>query len=196
MNLALFDFDGTITKKDSFLDFLKYSFPAGQVWRSTFALLHWLAGYKIGLVSVNRAKEKVLIRFFKGLPAEQLEQMGEKYALEALPRIIRKSSLAKIEEHIQNGDQVVIVTASVTQYVKPFASKLGVSLLSTEMEVRNGILTGKLEGKNCRGAEKARRIKAAYNLSEYASIYAYGDTKGDREMLSLANFPFMKHFGH
>lgn len=194
MNLALFDFDGTITRKDSFLGFLKHSFPPSAIWRGIIALSPWLAGYKLGFVSPGSLKEKVMTRFFRGSPVAELERMGEKYAAEALPHNIRNSAIEKINEHITTGDRVVIVSASVEHYIEPFASGLGVDLIATGLELRDGLLTGKLSGPNCRGPEKVRRIKEAYDLEEFSSIYAYGDSAGDREMLALADYRFYKHF--
>jgi phosphoserine phosphatase len=69
-----------------------------------------------------------------------------------------------------------------------------VSLISTRLETNNGKLTGRIEGKNCRGIEKVRRIKMQYKLDEYDEIYAYGDTKGDKPMLGLATIAFYKPF--
>jgi len=153
-----------------------------------------LAGYKVGLVAGERMKEKVLTRFFKGLSPETLEQMGEKYVREALWGIIRESAVEKIREHQGKGDEVVIVTASIAQYVKPLAFELGVGLIATELEVRDGLLTGRLSGVNCSGPEKVRRIREAFDLEKFSSIYAYGDSPNDREMLAIAGFPFMKYF--
>jgi len=194
MNLALFDFDGTITRKDSLLDFLKFTFGMGAVLRGIFSMALPLAGYKVGLVAGERMKEKVLTRFFKGLSPETLEQMGEKYVREALWGIIRESAVEKIREHQGKGDEVVIVTASIAQYVKPLAFELGVGLIATELEVRDGLLTGRLSGVNCSGPEKVRRIREAFDLEKFSSIYAYGDSPNDREMLAIAGFPFMKYF--
>ena len=194
MNLALFDFDGTITKKDSLPDFLRFTFPLAVLVRGIGSQVFWLAGYKAGFVSTQHAKEKLLSRFFRNLSEEKFKTFGETYAHEGLPRIIRKSALAKIREHLQNGDRVVVVSASVAQVVGPFAREIGVEFLSTVMEVRDGLLTGKFLGDNCTGAEKVRRIKEAYDLQEYTALYAYGDSAGDREMLSLANFQFVDQF--
>jgi phosphatidylglycerophosphatase C len=62
------------------------------------------------------------------------------------------------------------------------------------LEVKNGVVTGKIDGKNCNGKEKAKRIKQAINLNEYDSIYAYGDSAGDKQMLALATYTYYKNF--
>ena len=88
----------------------------------------------------------------------------------------------------------MIVSDSATQWLKAWADALNVELIGTELEIKNEKVTGKLASTNCFGIEKANRINAAINLSEYAEIYAYSDSSGDREMLALATKPFFKGF--
>ena len=67
-------------------------------------------------------------------------------------------------------------------------------LLATLLETENGIVTGKLSGKNCYGPEKVARIKSEFRLEEYDNIYAYGDSSGDTEMLAIATKPYYRKF--
>ena len=73
------------------------------------------------------------------------------------------------------------------EWIEPWASKYGAQVVGTELEAVSGTLTGRLNGANCRGGEKARRIAALVDLKSYDKIYAYGNSSGDREMLLLAD---------
>ena len=99
----------------------------------------------------------------------------------------KQSALQRIQWHKENNHTVVLVSASFEEYLRPLCEKWQIELLATTMEIHNGIMTGKFSQPNCYGIQKEKRIKAVYNLNDYESIYAYGDTRGDKEMLALAS---------
>ena len=82
---------------------------------------------------------------------------------------------------------MVIVSASLDVYLDPWCEAIGVERICTELDVRNGRLTGRYRQGDCSGQAKVRRIREQYDLSQYSVIYAYGDTSEDREMLELAH---------
>lgn len=86
------------------------------------------------------------------------------------------------------------MSASPENWISPWAQKMQVELIATQLEVQNGSITGKIAGKNCHGQEKVSRIKSKYSLADYAEIAAYGDTKGDLAMLALAHRAVYKPF--
>jgi HAD superfamily hydrolase (TIGR01490 family) len=192
--IAFFDFDGTITTRDTLLEFIKFKkgsfgFLAGFVLKSP-----WLVAYKLGIISNQSAKEKVLEFFFKGTPVESFGDYCRDFAREALPKLMRPKALEEIKRLQQNGLVVVVVSASPENWIRQWASDCGVQLLASRLEVKEGRITGKIMGKNCHGAEKVRRITEVYNLSEYEVVAAYGDTNGDKPMLQLAASGFFKPF--
>ena len=87
-----------------------------------------------------------------------------------------------------------VVTASAENWVIPYFNKMGIKVLGTRLQIINNKITGKIVGENCRGLEKVARIKSAYDLSNFAIIAAYGDTSGDKEMLSIATKKYYRHF--
>ncbi|HYJ38919.1 MAG TPA: HAD-IB family phosphatase, partial [Chitinophagaceae bacterium] len=111
-----------------------------------------------------------------------------------LPTIERQKALKEIKTLQEKGTEVVIISASPENWLLPWCKQVDASLISTKLESKNGKLTGRIEGKNCRGKEKVKRILASYNLQEYDEVYAYGDTKGDKPMLGLATFAFYQPF--
>lgn len=193
-SLALFDFDGTLTRKDSLTHVLKVIFPAWRFWFGWIIMIPVIIVWKLNLITNHRAKELVLIHFFKGMSEPQFIQSAKSYSLEKIPEILRPDAMEKLNWHVKQGHDIWVVTASIDLWLKPWTDSLGINLISTTMEVKNGKMTGKLSTPNNFGPEKARRIREAIDLSRYKEIYAYGDTEGDREMLGLATFPNYRVF--
>nr|WKN36694.1 HAD-IB family hydrolase [Tunicatimonas sp. TK19036] len=192
--IAFFDFDGTITNRDSFLDFIKFdqgkaSFYWGFVW-----LLPSLIAYKLKLIPNWRAKEKVLTYFFKNTSLAEFQQRCDQYAKERLPHIIRAKALRAIKKHQAQGHDVYLVSASPENWLEAWCHRKGIRLIATRLEVVNERITGKLCGKNCYGPEKAARIQQEIMLTDYHNIYSYGDSRGDKEMLALADFSYYRPF--
>lgn len=192
--IAFFDFDGTITTKDTLLEFIKYckgtsAFYAGFLVNSPFLL-----AYKLKIISNQAAKEKVLQYFFNTTPVDEFRNSCQKFATEIIPGLIRPGAIEEIKKLQQKGQTVVIVSASPENWISPWSEKLKVDLIATQLEIQNGLLTGRILGKNCHGAEKVNRINNKYSLGDYTEIAAYGDTKGDLPMLALAQHSFYKPF--
>jgi len=188
MIYAFFDFDGTITNKDSFIDFLKYSNSFYKFWFYFILLSPVLVLFKLRIISNERAKQVVLSMFFKGEREEEFLEKTKTYSLEKMPKIVKENALKKIKWHKEQGHTVVIVSASLKCWLKPWCEKNNLELITTELEIKQGILTGHLKTKNCFGEEKVKRIKQQYTINKNDTIYAYGDSAGDREMLDLANY--------
>ena len=192
--IAFFDFDGTITTKDTLLEFIKFSkgnlpFYTGFLLRSPY-----LVAYKLKIISNQAAKQKVLQYFFGNTTIEQFQQYCSSFAKTILPGLIRPAALEEIARHKANGITVVIVSASPENWISEWTRSLGIELIATRLVASNGKITGLIEGKNCHGEEKVRRIREQYNLGDYEAVYAYGDTSGDKPMLGLAKHAYYKPF--
>lgn len=191
MNIAFFDFDGTITSRDSLPDFIIYATGYLNFLVGLVILSPILMGFKLNLISNWQAKESALRHFFRDWEIEKFRESASRYARERLPRIIRDTALKQISWHQSRGDQVVVVTAAIDLWLKDWCDAHGLDLIATQLEVINGKLTGRLGSKNCYGPEKVRRIKEKYNLEEFSRIYAYGNGPGDEEMLALADCAYV-----
>lgn len=192
--LALFDFDGTLTTKDSLGDFILFAFGKPKTLIGGILLSPTLAGYALGLMDNSTAKQQVLKYFFSGISVEKMQELGERYAKQRLPKILRPAGVEKLKWHQQQGHQIVIVSASTEYWLKPWTDSMGFDVLATQLEVKDQKLTGCYAGVNCHGEEKVRRVKAEYDLGQFDEIYAYGDTSGDKPMLALADHAFYKPF--
>lgn len=192
--IAFFDFDGTITTKDTLLEIIKYRHGKAKFYLGFLLHSPWLVLMKLGIISNQTAKEKVLKLFFGNMTTEQFRVFCEQFAAEMIPGLIRPKALKEIDKLKQAGADVVIVSASPENWLQPWCAALNVSLMATRLEVVNDKLTGKIKGNNCHGEEKVRRIKEVYDLANYNDVYCYGDTSGDKPMLALASHPFYQPF--
>ena len=192
--LALFDFDGTLTTKDSLGDFILFAFGKPKTVIGGILLSPTLAGYALGLMDNGTAKQQVLKYFFGGMSVEIMRELGQQYAKQRLPKILRPAGLEKLKWHQQQGHKIVIVSASTEYWLKPWTDSMGFDLLATQLDTKDQKLTGCYAGENCHGEEKVRRIKSVYDLNQFDEIYAYGDTSGDKPMLALAHHGFYKPF--
>lgn len=203
--IAFFDFDGTITTKDTLLEFIKHSKGTARFYLGFILTSPWLIAYKIKLISNQTAKEKVLRFFFKHTPLDRFERQCESFSRDILPTLIRPKALKEIAKLKEAGASVVIVSASPENWIRAWTKIIDASLLATRLETAPAPpnpgtsnapprLTGKIVEKNCHGEEKVRRIKEAYILEDYHEIYTYGDTGGDRPMLKLGTASFYKPF--
>jgi len=187
MILAIFDFDKTITSKDSLIDFLYHAmgplrFFMGALYLSPLLILH-----KSGFIRNDKTKEKVLSYFFKGLEKEKFQNLATVYSQKDLPAIVRSSALEKIRWHQAQGHKIVIVSASLDNYLLGWCQGIKADLLATSLEFKDGRFTGKLATPNCYGPEKVRRLQERYDLKKFDHIYAYGDSPSDLVLKSIAN---------
>jgi HAD superfamily hydrolase (TIGR01490 family) len=192
--IAFFDFDGTITTKDTLLEFIRFTkggfnFLIGFLLNSPYLL-----AYKLKIISNQSAKEKILQYFFKGMPVERFKHQCNLFSQKVLPGLIRPKAIEEIKKLQSQGYEVVIVSASPEQWIYQWAKEMNAHLIASCMESVDKKVTGKLVGKNCHGDEKVKRILEQHVLEEYTVIHAYGDTKGDLPMLQLATSKFYKPF--
>ena len=194
MKLALFDFDGTITTDDSLIKFIRFSRGDSKFLVGMVILSPMLIVYKLKLIPNYRAKEYMLSHFFKDMSEEKFMQLTREYSLNHIDSVVRPKAMQKIAWHKEQGHEIVIVSASIECWLKPWCDKNNLNLIGTKMQMQNAKVTGLFASKNCHGVEKVNRIKELYHLNEYDYIYAYGDSSGDKELLELADEKFYKPF--
>lgn len=188
--IAFFDFDGTLTRYDSMLQFAR--FAVGNV-RTIMAFVRTvpdIVKWKLGSISNSDAKERLFGRLYRGMNADVFREKGRLFAADVE---LRPDVVAILKQHISAGTEVFVVSASISDWVAPVAEAFGIgrnNILATEAEVgTDGLLTGRFAMPNCHGAEKVRRIRAALPDIDNCEIWAYGDSSGDDAMLALANHP-------
>ena len=191
--LAIFDFDGTITRRDTFLLFLVFCFGWVKVCRIGIRCIPVLLGYKLKLIPNSKAKETIFGRFFKKTGFEDFNEFCRRFSLGNISPVIKVSALEKIFRHKDRGDKIIIISASIENWIRPWADSFGIDhVIGTTIETEDGLLTGKFKSPNCCGEEKVERFIRAYGDTDQYHISAYGDSRGDKELLSIADEPFYK----
>lgn len=193
--VAVFDFDGTISKGDSLAAFLREARGVTRYYVGLVILAPRYLQYALGLISDGRAKEIVLTHFLKGYHEERLRAVAEKFASAELPRHVRRAALERLHWHRRQKHRTILISGSPVLYLRPWAKAVGFDDVSaTELAVEQGKITGRILGRNCIGPEKVKRlVQLLGDLSRY-SIYAYGDSHGDKELLARANHPYYRPF--
>jgi phosphatidylglycerophosphatase C len=191
--VAAFDFDGTITTSDSFRAFMLDAAGGARFALAVLRCLPWLAGIAPGWADRGRTKARFLYAALGPVRREALEAAAQRFVDTRLPELLRPEMLARIREHQALGHEVVLVSASPSVYLRKWAPTVGIgTVLSSELAWRDGVYTGRLAGRNCWGPEKVERLRAWWGERQPATLYAYGDSRGDREMAELANHAWIR----
>ncbi len=193
--IAAFDFDGTLTTRDTLFSFTCWRRRRAEVVADLLKTLPLLALYSARLVGNDSHKMALFARAFQGMPADAFERRARDFARSEIPGMIRAEALERVRFHQQRGDRVVIVSASPTDWIVPWAVSEGVTeVIGNPAEVTAGRVTGRLAGVNCYGPEKVRRLLALNPERESYTLFAYGDGRGDRELLAAADHPYYRCF--
>ena len=185
-DLALFDFDGTLTARETFPDFMRYVVARPRLIVGGVLLAPVVFGYRRGWVAGNPTRASIVQVGLRGVDAVCLRAQGEAFARNVLPGVLRPEAMARLAWHRDRGDRVVVVSGGLDVYLAPWCATQGVELLCSVLAERNGRITG-YAGAQCVGEEKVRRVCALCDPQAYAAIHAYGDTHEDNAMLAMAH---------
>lgn len=200
--VACFDFDGTLTTRDTLLEFIRYARGTWSLFWGFLLYSPLLVLMKLRLYPNYRAKQRIFSYYFRGMTIEAFDSLCQRFARDNRERLLRPEGIATLRQALADGAQVLIVSASIDNWVRPFfagtvlpLSSGSITVLGTQVEVRDRLLTGRFLTKNCYGAEKVHRIEAVLTEPrENYHIVAYGDSRGDKEMLEYADEKHYKPF--
>ena len=193
--VAVFDVDGTLLWGGClWLAARRSKGPVGQLL-ATLACLPWLIGWQLRLVSTGRFKQQTIAAFGVCEAVNRADATGRAdWLLAELRADLRPQALQRLRWHQQRGDRVLLCSASPRLLLQPMADWLGVELLCTELEQKQGQWQPRLSSPNCKGPEKVRRLAEHLGPLEGLAIEAYGDSKGDRELLQVSALPHYRSF--
>jgi len=185
--IYLIDFDGTIIEGDSLIKFSLFSLDLLKCFK------YWV--YVIFLIPFYSRSDlkQMFYSNFNEFNLDNFNNLCLDFYTQKIKILIKKSFI-DFMKNINEDSKVVIVSASISNYLKPWCDEMGFDLISTELEIKNGKLTGRFSTPNCNGKEKVRRIKEKYNLLEYYEIHVFGNSKGDFPMLELGTHKYYKFF--
>jgi HAD superfamily hydrolase (TIGR01490 family) len=190
--VALFDMDRTLLRVHSGSLFVRHQRSKGQATlRDSLQVAYWLLQYTFGVIDAERAAEQALVAF-KGreerwLLAECLE------LFETLMRAeIAESARRAVDEHRARGDFMAIVTGATRYATRPLADELGIEhVVATELEVADGLFTGKVVRPMSYGAGKVvltERLASEHALSLDGATF-YSDSITDLPLLERVRTP-------
>lgn len=191
MKIVFFDLDGTLTYHDTFIGFAKFCVGKKSFIKAFIRSIPSLILWKIGIKSNSYAKQILFSNLYKGMKYSVFLEVSQKFA-QSISRDIRKDVFDKLKYHKQCSHRIAIVSASIGDWIRPWAQKNGIDeVIATEIEVdERGVITGHFSTPNCYGKEKENRIrKLVPQIDKYES-WAYGDSSGDYYLLSLVNHGF------
>lgn len=206
--LYCFDFDGTLTTSDTLLEFIRYAKGTGRFLMVFLMYSPLLVLMKLHLFPNWKAKQLIFAHLFAGMRIEKFDALCRDFA-EEYQHLLRPKGVTLVHEALVASAQVFIVSASIDNWVRPFFKVRGldgVKVLGTQIEVIDGRLTGKFKSNNCYGEEKVHRITEALSASTFSpasaapfvrsqyEIEAFGDSRGDKEMLTFADKGHYKPF--
>ena len=192
--LAAFDFDATLTRRDSVVPFLRSVAGTGRLIGGLVVRPHRVVRAAAGR-DRNRLRALASEVALAGVSRDEFTAHAEHLAAEIIASGLRDDTSARLEWHRRQGHRTLIVSASYEQYVRVVGEHLGVDdVLATRVEFDStDRCTGRLLGVNCRAEEKVRRLTAWMEDSGIArrdaTIWAYGDSSGDRALLDFADHP-------
>ena len=189
--MAAFDFDGTLTTADSLIAFIRFTHGRCRLLWGLFRHAHWLLLMIFGFYPNWKAKEKVFAHFYKGTRYEQFTQWGRDFA-DVAEKMQDSQTIETLQQHLAEGHTVCVVTASVDEWVRPVCERMGVNIvLATRIEVSSdGSLTGRFLSPNCYGSQKVARLMEVFPQRHTYQLHAYGDSRGDNELLAFAEKSF------
>jgi len=193
--LAVFDFDGTLTNRDSLNDFLLWRYGPIKFFSVYLIISPILFLYLLGCIK-NITIKKIQIYFFlKESSMDSFLNDCEDYAKSRLKEIIRPEAISVIKQHAKKGHELIIISATYPFWIKHWASQYDFShVLGTEIKAKKGKINCASLKKVCVGIEKVNRLMDIYpNLSQY-EIYAYGDSYGDKHIMNMATHSYYKSF--
>lgn len=189
--VAAFDVDGTLTTRDCVGPFLR---RVGGVRGLLHAALRDPRRLFGAAVRADRdlMKELLVGGVFSGRTVADVDRAGHIHSEHIERNWLRPDSVARLRRHQRLGHQVVLVSASLGPYLRPLGERLEVdAVLCTDVAATDGVYLDRLDGGNCRAGEKERRLRGWLARHGHGDIelWVYGDSRGDDEMLAMADHP-------
>jgi phosphatidylglycerophosphatase C len=185
MRLVFFDFDRTLTRRDTILSLGLFLARVNPRPLLTTALLLWtLLLLKMRLISNHEFKEQFCRRLLKGEREDRIQLLSRSFTNERITRQWNREVVQKLKEHRRLGDEIYIVSSNFCFLLEVVRTHLGADgVIATELEIVDGRYTGSLLGLACSGDEKLSRVLARFGRERVEQAVAYGDSPDDRSLL-------------
>lgn len=184
--VAFFDFDGTLTTGDTLMPFLKFVVGTPAYYAKLALVSPVLVAYFGKMLRNDIAKQIVLKQYLAGYHIDDLFVRGQRFSEEVIPTMLRPEGMERLRWHQDQGHECVLVSASMDVYLNAWAKNEKFSeVICTALENESGgRASGKMQGKNCHGKEKLRRVLKWRDGRNPLETFAYGDTEADIPFLT------------
>jgi HAD superfamily hydrolase (TIGR01490 family) len=191
--LAVFDLDGTLTRRDTFLPFLISYGLRNRYPAPLLPLPFHLASYAFRVTTDQVAKQRVIASFLRNQPTDRIADHARWFCDVWLPRNVHPLGIRALRDHQRRGHRTVLLSASPDVYVKPIARTLGIpEVVCTRVSEADGCCTGQLVGDNCKGAAKLLRLKEYLETETPPNpSFAYGNSSHDYHVLRWVHHGLM-----
>lgn len=193
--IAAFDFDGTITTKDTFVEFIRFVHGSNKLYGGFLLFSPLLVLSYMKMYPKWRVKQIIFSFFFKGMSLKKFNNLSLDFADE-LNEMVFTDALDGIKDHQKNNTEVIVISASIENWIEPFMKSLGVqTVIATKINVDdNGCIEGTFLTPNCKGKEKVKRLLDVLPDRNNYELVAYGDSSGDKELLAFADIAHFRKF--
>ena len=197
--LAIFDIDYTITKSETLMELFKYVIKNDK--RNIRFLPRAIYGgsmYVLGIYDERKVKEKFL-KFIDGIKEQDLSKLVKSFYEEKLKTIVYDDALKMMKKLKNEGYDIYLISASPEFYINEFYNIKEVDkIIGTKFNFSDGIFTRKMEGENCKGEEKVRRLKEVLNNEKievnFKESYMFSDSLSDKPLLDLVGKPYLINY--
>ncbi|MFM1878152.1 MAG: hypothetical protein RLZZ241_1018 [Bacteroidota bacterium] len=189
--IAIFDLDGTLTSKDTYLEFIKYAKGPLYFFTGILVLSPKIIGFYLKLISNNRLKLEFFNYFFGKSKVSEIRDTGMQFAVNKIPMLLRPGAQQVLRWHIDQGHEVLILTASSDLWVHKWCEVNGFNLIATKFQTKANQFTGEFDGFNCYGLEKKKLLLDYFKDRQFDFKYGYGDSKADSYFLELVDRPYL-----
>lgn len=191
MKIYAFDFDGTLTTRDTFVEFIRFVRGNKEALLGFLRFSPLLLLMKAGIYPNGKCKRQLFTHFFKDMPVETFSDYCQRFARERAS-LLRQKGVDTLREALAAGHQAVIITASPCEWVQLFFPD--VEVIGTRIEILDGKVTGRFASRNCYGKEKVRRLLDRFPERDTYELIVYGDSRGDHQLLDIADEGYYKPF--
>ena len=197
--LAIFDIDYTITKKETLMEFYKYSLEE-DIKNIRFLPRALYSGlmYGVGIYDERRVKE-CFLKFIDNIEEEKLQDLVKRFYKNRLSKILYKDAVDMMYKLKKEGYDIYLISASPEFYINEFYNIDVVDkVIGTRFEFKEGKFIRKMLGSNCKGEEKVKRLKEVLSKEnievDFKNSYMFSDSLSDKPLLDLVGKPYLINY--
>lgn len=197
--LAIFDIDYTITKKETLMELFKYVIKNdNKNIRFLPRAIYCGIMYGLRIFDEKEVKEKFL-KFIDGINEKDLEILVKKFYNDKLKTILYEDAVKMMKKLKGEGYDIYLISASPEFYINEFYDIKEVDkIIGTRFSFNEGIFTRKMEGQNCKGKEKVKRLMEVIEKEQievdFKESYMFSDSLSDKPLLDLVGKPYLINY--